>query len=102
MRVTRVTIDPDVMGGMPCIRGLHPSGDCIAMVADPRFSPNFLELAKQTSLRPCDTVVVPNEILQSIQPGNKVDITPLPNALTATTNPATLMHTVHPVIEHRA
>lgn len=35
MRCTRVTIDPDVMGGMPCIRGLRiPVATVLAMVAD--------------------------------------------------------------------
>lgn len=35
MRFTRVTIDPDVMGGMPCIRGLRiPVATVVAMVAD--------------------------------------------------------------------
>jgi uncharacterized protein (DUF433 family) len=35
MRFSRVTIDPDVMGGMPCIRGLRiPVSTVVAMVAD--------------------------------------------------------------------
>lgn len=35
MRFSRVTIDPDVMGGMPCIRGLRiPVATVVAMVAD--------------------------------------------------------------------
>lgn len=35
MRFVRVTIDPDVMGGMPCIRGLRiPVATVVAMVAD--------------------------------------------------------------------
>lgn len=32
---TRITIDPDVMGGAPCIRGLRvPVATVVAMVAD--------------------------------------------------------------------
>lgn len=43
MRVTRVTIDPDVMGGMPCIRGLHiPVATVVAMVADQMTSTEIL------------------------------------------------------------
>lgn len=35
MRFSRVTIDPDVMGGMPCIRSLRvPVSTVVAMVAD--------------------------------------------------------------------
>lgn len=31
----RITVDPDVMGGMPCIRGLRmPVATVVAMVAD--------------------------------------------------------------------
>ncbi|REQ58358.1 DUF433 domain-containing protein, partial [Mycobacterium tuberculosis] len=43
MRVTRVTIDPDVMGGMPCIRGLRiPVATVVAMVADQMTSTEIL------------------------------------------------------------
>ncbi len=39
MRFSRVTIDPYVMGGMPCIRGLRiPVATVVAMVAD-RMTP---------------------------------------------------------------
>ena len=35
VRFERITVDPDVMGGMPCIRGLRiPVATIIAMVAD--------------------------------------------------------------------
>jgi uncharacterized protein (DUF433 family) len=35
VRFERITIDPDVMGGMPCIRGLRiPVATVVAMVAD--------------------------------------------------------------------
>ncbi len=35
MRFTRVTFDPAVMGGMPCIRGLRiPVATVVAMIAD--------------------------------------------------------------------
>jgi len=43
MRFTRVTIDPDVMGGMPCIRGLRiPVATVVAMVADQMTSTEIL------------------------------------------------------------
>jgi uncharacterized protein (DUF433 family) len=43
MRFTRVTIDPDVMGGMPCIRGLRiPGATVVAMVADQMPSTEIL------------------------------------------------------------
>ncbi len=51
MRVTRVTIDPDVMGGMPCIRGLRIPVACgrgRGPKCPPRFSPNFLSEAGVT------------------------------------------------------
>lgn len=35
MKWTRITIDPNQMGGVPCIRGLHiPVATVVAMVAD--------------------------------------------------------------------
>lgn len=35
MRFTRITINPDQMGGLPCIRGLRiPVATIVAMVAD--------------------------------------------------------------------
>jgi uncharacterized protein (DUF433 family) len=35
MKFTRVTVDPNQMGGMPCIRGLRiPVATVVAMVAD--------------------------------------------------------------------
>ena len=35
MRFTRITVNADMMGGMPCIRGLRvPVATVIAMVAD--------------------------------------------------------------------
>ncbi len=43
MQFTRVTIDPDVMGGMPCIRGLRiPVATVVAMVADEMTSAEIL------------------------------------------------------------
>jgi uncharacterized protein (DUF433 family) len=47
MRFTRVTIDPDMMGGMPCIRGLRiPAAIVVAMVADQMTSTEIIaELA---------------------------------------------------------
>jgi uncharacterized protein (DUF433 family) len=35
MRFTRITVDPQQMGGMPCVRGLRiPVATVVAMVAD--------------------------------------------------------------------
>jgi uncharacterized protein (DUF433 family) len=35
MRFTRVTVDPEQMGGVPCIRGLRiPVATIVAMIAD--------------------------------------------------------------------
>lgn len=35
MKFTRITIDPEQMGGVPCIRGLRiPVATVVAMVAD--------------------------------------------------------------------
>jgi uncharacterized protein (DUF433 family) len=35
MAFERITVDPDIMGGMPCIRGLRiPVATVVAMVAD--------------------------------------------------------------------
>jgi uncharacterized protein (DUF433 family) len=35
MRFERITVDPDVMGGVPCIRGLRvPVATLVSMVAD--------------------------------------------------------------------
>ena len=35
MAFTRITVDPDVMGGLPCIRGFRiPVATVVAMVAD--------------------------------------------------------------------
>jgi uncharacterized protein (DUF433 family) len=35
VRFDRITVDPDVMAGMPCIRGLRiPAATVVAMVAD--------------------------------------------------------------------
>ncbi|WP_055367662.1 DUF433 domain-containing protein [Mycobacterium tuberculosis] len=63
MRVTRVTIDPDVMGGMPCIRGLRiPVATVVAMVADQMTSTEILaelpelEEADVTEALPCAAV----------------------------------------------
>lgn len=43
MRFTRVTIDPNVMGGMPCIRGLRiPVATVVAMVADEMTSAEII------------------------------------------------------------
>lgn len=43
MRFSRVTIDPDVMGGMPCIRGFRiPVATVVAMVADQMTSAEIL------------------------------------------------------------
>jgi uncharacterized protein (DUF433 family) len=43
MRFVRVTIDPGVMGGMPCIRGLRiPVATVVAMVADQMTSAEIL------------------------------------------------------------
>jgi len=35
MRFTRITVDPQVMGGVPCIRGLRiPVATVVGMIAD--------------------------------------------------------------------
>ncbi len=35
MKLTRITVDPDKMGGVPCIRGLRiPVATVVSMVAD--------------------------------------------------------------------
>ncbi|QXQ13935.1 DUF433 domain-containing protein [Skermania piniformis] len=35
MEFTRITVDPEVMGGMPCIRGMRfPVASVVAMLAD--------------------------------------------------------------------
>lgn len=35
VRFTRITVDPEVMGGVPCIRGLRiPVATVVAMLAD--------------------------------------------------------------------
>lgn len=35
MKYTRITVNPDQMGGMPCIRGLRiPVATIVAMIAD--------------------------------------------------------------------
>ncbi|MBN4669265.1 DUF433 domain-containing protein [Pandoraea nosoerga] len=63
MRVTRVTIDPDVMGGMPCIRGLRiPVATVVAMVADQMTSTEILaelpELEKPDATEPLQYAAV--------------------------------------------
>lgn len=43
MKFIRVTIDPDVMGGMPCIRGSRiPIATVVATVADQMTSTEIL------------------------------------------------------------
>jgi uncharacterized protein (DUF433 family) len=43
MPFTRVTIDPEVMGGMPCIRGLRiPVATVVAMLADQMTSAEII------------------------------------------------------------
>lgn len=35
MQFTRITVDPEIMGGMPCIRGMRiPVATVVSMVAD--------------------------------------------------------------------
>lgn len=44
MAFERITVDPEVMGGMPCIRGLRiPVATIVAMVADGMTSAEIVE-----------------------------------------------------------
>lgn len=44
MRFKRITVNPDQMGGMPCIRGLRiPVATVVGMVADGMSSEEILE-----------------------------------------------------------
>ena len=41
--LTRITLDPDVMGGKPCIRGLRVTvGTIVGLVASGRTNPEIL------------------------------------------------------------
>jgi uncharacterized protein (DUF433 family) len=41
--LTRITLDPDVMGGKPCIRGLRVTvGTVVGLVASGRTTPEIL------------------------------------------------------------
>ncbi|WP_252339324.1 DUF433 domain-containing protein [Mycobacterium tuberculosis] len=109
MRVTRVTIDPDVMGGMPCIRGLRiPVATVVAMVADQMTSTEILaelpELEEADVTEACDTQPwVPNEIPSvRTNPRARGRHYLLAERLTATTNPRHSDAHRAPVIEHRA
>lgn len=43
MIFTRITVDSDVMGGMPCVRGLRfPVATVVAMVADGMSAPEIV------------------------------------------------------------
>lgn len=43
MAFERITVDPDVMGGLPCIRGFRiPVATVVAMVADGMTVPEIL------------------------------------------------------------
>lgn len=60
MAFTRITVDPAVMGGMPCIRGLRvPVATVVSMVADEMTVQEILAdmptWSARTSLRPCDS-----------------------------------------------
>ena len=40
----RITVNPNQMGGVPCIRGLRiPAGTVVAMIADQMSEPEILE-----------------------------------------------------------
>ncbi len=44
MNMTRITVDPNKMGGVPCIRGLRiPVATVVAMVADRMSEEEILE-----------------------------------------------------------
>jgi uncharacterized protein (DUF433 family) len=44
MRFVRITVDPNQMGGVPCIRGLRiPVASVVGMVADGMSEPDILE-----------------------------------------------------------
>lgn len=44
MAFERITIDPDVMGGLPCIRGMRmPVATVVAMVADGMSAAEILD-----------------------------------------------------------
>jgi len=44
MKMTRITVDPNKMGGVPCIRGLRiPVATVVAMVADRISEEEILE-----------------------------------------------------------
>lgn len=44
MRFTRITVDPDQMGGVPCIRGLRiPVATVVGMVADQMTEAEIIE-----------------------------------------------------------
>ncbi len=44
MTFERITIDPEQMGGVPCIRGMRiPVATVVAMVADGMTTPEILE-----------------------------------------------------------
>lgn len=44
MRFTRITVNPDQMGGVPCIRGLRiPVATIVSMVADGMTEAGILE-----------------------------------------------------------
>lgn len=44
MKFTRITVDPDQMGGVPCIRGLRiPAATVVGMVADNMTPDEILE-----------------------------------------------------------
>lgn len=44
MTFTRITVDPDQMGGVPCIRGMRiPAATVVGMVADGMTTAEILE-----------------------------------------------------------
>lgn len=44
MKMTRITVDPNKMGGVPCIRGLRiPVATIVAMIADRMSEGEILE-----------------------------------------------------------
>jgi uncharacterized protein (DUF433 family) len=45
MRFSRITVDPNQMGGVPCVRGLRiPVATVVGMVADGMSEPEILEI----------------------------------------------------------
>jgi uncharacterized protein (DUF433 family) len=59
MRFTRITVDPQQMGGMPCVRGLRiPVATVVAMIADGMSAEEILAgypiSSAKTSPKPCN------------------------------------------------